>query len=91
MVQCKSATDRRGDCYRCGQKGHLAAGCVNAVACGICRDGGRNFQHSVGSTEHCRTLTTSGDNRENGSVCDTQEEVEVEETARRTVNMTSGI
>lgn len=55
-AQCKAVVDRSRTCYRCRVEGHNAIGCLAPVSCVVCKEGGKDHQHRVGS----QTCTLSG-------------------------------
>lgn len=46
---CRSQTDRTGHCFQCGAHGHSIATCTAPPQCVLCREGGRNWEHRLGS------------------------------------------
>lgn len=46
---CKSAIDREGACYNCGEMGHQARSCTAQPTCVVCKDMGRTYyRHRLG-------------------------------------------
>jgi len=52
---CRAATDRSGHCFRCGEVGHLAGKRENGLSCVLCRDGGMDHAHRLGSSP-CKSV-----------------------------------
>jgi len=52
---CGAAVDRSGHCFRCGEAGHMAGGCTNKLSCVLCKDGGSDYDHRLGS-ETCKSV-----------------------------------
>jgi hypothetical protein len=46
--RCPEEIDRSDKCYRCGQPGHLAAGCTATPNCPVCADLGKPAEHRLG-------------------------------------------
>lgn len=85
-AQCKSVVDRNRTCYRCGVVGHTAVGCLAPVSCALCREGGRDHGHRVGSSM-CVSMLGTGSGLASSQV-QSQVPMEVDNAARRAVDMT---
>lgn len=51
-ANCRAQASLRGRCFRCGEQGHVAQGCINAVHC---HDAGRQACHRMGGRA-CRAI-----------------------------------
>jgi len=81
--------DRSRACYRCGEEGHQATGCLNPVACALCKHAGRDYNHRVGSTQCAPAAGSMSGNRSSQKEVSTSMEVVKEESVRRSMDTTN--